>query len=69
MRIGVNCYYGTYPGAVSDPLGATAGSYRVFRGGSWADLARGCRVACRNYDYPDYAYGYLGFRVVLTPSQ
>ena len=32
-------WYGTYPGTVTDPPGATSGSFRVFRGGSWRNDA------------------------------
>ena len=54
-----------YPsGSVTDPAGPSTGSYRVRRGGSWNDLARDCRSACRYYYEPvDRFYG-LGFRVV-----
>ena len=42
------------------------GSYRVFRGGSWDDLAEGCAVAYRYYaDQGAYA-SYSGFRVALS---
>ena len=40
-------------------------SYRVLRGGSWGDYARGCRVSNRlNYD-PDDRHSGIGFRLVL----
>ena len=44
--------YGDYPsGAQTDPHGATSGSYRVFRGGSWSYSAGNCTVSSRdNYD-------------------
>ena len=32
-----------------DPMGAEAGSFRVFRGGSWGDPASDCRSAYRNW--------------------
>lgn len=63
-------WYGTYPGTVSDPKGATTGSDRVGRGGSWGYDAGNCRVADRiNGRNPDFAYGLVGFRVVLPPGQ
>jgi formylglycine-generating enzyme required for sulfatase activity len=41
----------------------------VFRGGHWNYYARLCRSADRYYDYPDYRFNDLGFRVVLAPGQ
>jgi len=64
-------YYGDYERAVAiDPGGATEkdGSYRVNRGGSWGDIARGCRSAFRSRCSPDYRGDYLGFRVSLVPT-
>ena len=43
-------WYGNYPAsgsAVSDPRGASTGSYRVVRGGSWDGLAGSSRAALR----------------------
>ena len=46
--------------------GASSGSYRVFRGGSWNFDAPICSVACRfNYN-PSYRGSNVGFRVVRT---
>jgi len=61
-------YYGE-SGNTSDPAGAASGSYRVLRGGSWSSYARICRVAFRDYDYPDSSYGNLGFRPVSIGSE
>jgi formylglycine-generating enzyme required for sulfatase activity len=62
-------WYGTYPsGSVSDPQGAPAGSYRVFRGGNWGDGAGRCRSAQRGSYDPTFRYGGFGFRVVLAPG-
>lgn len=58
-------WYGTYPGAVTDPAGAASGSNRVERGGSWNNIARDCRSANRDNDYPDYRGSY-GFRAART---
>jgi formylglycine-generating enzyme required for sulfatase activity len=63
------CYdwYGTYPAsAQSDPMGASSGSYRVFRGGSWYSDAGNCRVADRGGNSPGYRYGGLGFRLACS---
>jgi formylglycine-generating enzyme required for sulfatase activity len=56
-----------YPSsAVSDPLVST-GSFRIIRGGDWLYSAAGSRSALRyGYD-PGFAYGSIGFRVVLAP--
>jgi len=46
-----------------DPGGhLEAGADRVVRGGSWYDLARDCRCACRFRGAPADRYDYLGFR-------
>ena len=36
----------------TNPTGPTSGSIRVFRGGSWCSLARGCRVSIRDCGNP-----------------
>ncbi|MBT2289356.1 formylglycine-generating enzyme family protein [Paenibacillus albidus] len=43
------------------------GSYRIFRGGSWAEEARGCGATCRRRSHPTFRIDDLGFR--LTRSQ
>ena len=56
-----------YAGSPKDnPRGPATGSFRVLRGGSWGGGAARCRVAGRNFNYPGYRDGYLGFRVVLS---
>ena len=62
-------WYGSYPaGSVTDPQGASLGSYRVFRGGDWFNNGTSCRSAYRNYiNPPNYSSG-IGFRVVLAPG-
>ncbi|MDR1155277.1 MAG: formylglycine-generating enzyme family protein [Bacteroidales bacterium] len=61
-------WYGSYASSpVTDPEGATTGSYRVLRGGSWYFYARYCRSAYRGNYYPDFRYNYVGFRVVFRP--
>ncbi len=58
-------WYGDYPsGSVTDPTGASSGSHRVIRGGSWLYTAPYLRSASRFY-YPPFKRFYaLGFRVV-----
>ncbi|MDE0820669.1 MAG: SUMF1/EgtB/PvdO family nonheme iron enzyme, partial [Opitutales bacterium] len=57
-------WYGDYPdGSASDPVGPSAGSNRVMRGGGWNNYGQYCRSAFR-YGYgPDDRGHYLGFRV------
>jgi formylglycine-generating enzyme required for sulfatase activity len=62
-------WYGDYPsGSVTDPSGATSGSDRVLRGGSWCDTAEFCRSADRFGYEPSIRYDLWGFRVCLSPS-
>ncbi len=63
-------WYGDYAsGSVIDPVGPVSGSSRVFRGGSWYDLAQYCRSAGRHGGSPDFRSYNLGFRPVLLPGQ
>ena len=63
-------WYGSYPtGSVTDPKGPSAGSIRVYRGGSWYRSARICRSASRVGLDPDFLFSDLGFRVALVPVQ
>jgi formylglycine-generating enzyme required for sulfatase activity len=58
-------WYGTYPTeAKTDPVGASSGSYRVSRGGSWCYAAEYARSAFRNYSDPFYRGDALGFRLL-----
>ena len=50
----------------TDALGASSGSDRVIRGGSWGDVADYCSVAYRDYIYPYNRDLILGFRVVRS---
>jgi len=55
--------------AQTDPTGPPTGSHRVFRGGSWVDLALGARAAVRKWHEPAARGRVLGFRPVLpAPS-
>ena len=58
------CAYDT--AAVANPTGADTGTYRVYRGGSWADDAVGCRIANRNSLSPAHSHRRLGFRLVAS---
>ena len=60
-------WYGSYVSIPqTNPIGASTGSYRVIRGGSWLYNASNCRVANRNNAKPSYANSDLGFRVVRS---
>jgi formylglycine-generating enzyme required for sulfatase activity len=61
-------WYGTYPGTVTDPTGATTGSDRVDRGESWQANARDVRAAGRSYITPGFRDSSwdLGFRLSRT---
>jgi formylglycine-generating enzyme required for sulfatase activity len=64
----VNDWCGNYTaGAVTNPIGPASGSGRVFRGGGWGNVARGCRVSYRNSDTPGHRRNDFGFRLVLVP--
>ena len=52
---------------VMDPLGATSGSLRVGRGGSWFYDAERCVVGRRDFIGPSSSAGFLGIRVACRP--
>ena len=52
-------------GAQTNPKGPYDGSYRVVRGGSWDDNAKGCRSSNRTCNSPGYHADYLGLRLSL----
>ena len=62
-------WYGGYSsGSQTNPEGASNGSFRVLRGGSWYYSAQNCRVSYRNYLFsPVNRYFSFGFRLVLVP--
>lgn len=49
----------------TDPTGPANASNRMFRGGSWNQVANCCRVACRSINEP-VRNSELGFRLALT---
>ena len=58
-------WYGSYSsGAQTDPVGASSGSDRVFRGGSWYYNAGYVRSAGRSGATPSYWNYGMGFRLV-----
>jgi formylglycine-generating enzyme required for sulfatase activity len=57
-------WYGSYSsGAQTDPVGASSGTYRVLRGGSWYFNGRNLRSAFRDFDTPSARGSDLGFRL------
>jgi formylglycine-generating enzyme required for sulfatase activity len=62
-------WFGPYAsGTQNNPAGPASGLIRVFRGGSWVNYARNCRVSGRIYYTPEFRFGYLGFRLVSSPQ-
>jgi formylglycine-generating enzyme required for sulfatase activity len=59
---------GTYPSSSNNPTGASSGSLRAERGGSWYHSASDVRSAARNRNYPSYRNYYVGFRVVRSAA-
>jgi len=60
-------WYGAYPDtAQTDPDGASSGSYRVIRGGSWNDSDGRVRSASRSSGSPPARSHYNGFRLVRS---
>ncbi len=58
-------YYETYRGSPRvDPRGPTAGTKRVYRGGSWKSRFTSLRATARASNTPTYACNDLGFRIV-----
>ena len=63
-------WFGDYPsGSVTDPKGASSGSYRVKRGGSWFSDAASCRSAYRRHYNPSDRDDDLGFRPASILSE
>jgi formylglycine-generating enzyme len=57
--------YGSYPsGSQNNPTGASSGSNRVVRGGSWGNIANACTVSYRSDYSATSAKFNLGFRIL-----
>ncbi len=54
-------------GAMTNPVGPAAGTFRAYRGGSWKDGFYNCRSARRNGRTPDSTSDNSGFRLARTP--
>jgi uncharacterized repeat protein (TIGR02543 family) len=65
-------WYMVYSGPVTDPLGGSAGTYKIFRGGCWAYEVGYVRAADRAFNRPGLSASFIGFRVartsVMTPT-
>jgi len=60
--------YGSYnANELNNPTGASSGSFRVVRGGSWSIDASFCCVSYRDFDTPVIRNDSYGFRVVVLP--
>ena len=59
-------YYSSSP--QNNPTGPASGSSRVLRGGFWINSAYYCRVANRDYNYPSYSGGDIGFRLCRSAT-
>ena len=61
-----NDWYGSYSSSSQyNPTGPNSGSRRVYRGGSWFDYARYCRVSNRLNSLPTSRDSHLGLRLAL----
>ena len=59
--------YGSYSGASqTNPTGASSGSRRVLRGGSWGNYAWNCRLSHRSLNSPGNRFYNFGLRLVLS---
>ena len=59
-------WYGSYSsGPQTNPTGASSGSDRVIRGGSWRNIARICRSSIRDNGTPSHRSSNLGLRLSL----
>lgn len=56
---------GDLSGGMTDPKGPVAGAFRILRGGSWGETARGCNSSHRWRLMPNYRLRHYGFRLAL----
>ncbi|MCI6559410.1 MAG: SUMF1/EgtB/PvdO family nonheme iron enzyme, partial [Prevotella sp.] len=58
---------GSYSSAAqTNPTGASSGSSRVYRGGSWFGGAESCRSFLRRGSAPGFRYNNVGLRLALS---
>ena len=51
-----------------DPVGPAYGSNRIYRGGSWKSLDKGCGSSTRHNNAPGFFSNDMGFRLALVPE-
>ena len=62
-------WYGPYSALSQlNPMGASSGASRVYRGGSWYNLAQSLRVSNRGGNTPSKNYSIVGFRLACSPK-
>ena len=62
-------WYAAYgSAALSDPSGASTGSFRVRRGGDWINSAALSRSAQRSFNSPSDRFNSLGLRLFSRPK-
>ena len=62
-------WYGAYSSSTQrNPIGASTGSYRVLRGGSWNGVERNSRVSNRSMNTTDSRFYDLGFRLAYSSN-
>jgi formylglycine-generating enzyme required for sulfatase activity len=59
-------YHSISPTEETNPTGTLHGSFKVFRGGSFASSSEDCTVSKRDYTEPASTFKDIGFRVVRT---
>jgi formylglycine-generating enzyme required for sulfatase activity len=63
-------WYGPYPGGeATDPTGASSGTMRVIRGGSWSHPARDLWSSFRLKFRADFRFRSIGVRVVAVERE
>ena len=61
-------WYGSLASGVTDPVGPSSGSFRMYRGGGFSGSASGCTSFNRPDFCPESAYNQFGFRLARTLS-
>ncbi|MBQ2788532.1 MAG: formylglycine-generating enzyme family protein, partial [Thermoguttaceae bacterium] len=59
------CEYDEKSNNARNPIDEALRAFRMFRGGSWCNIAEDCRSARRCFSDPTSLNGHIGFRLVL----